>query len=41
MYEDGGMYQDGGGMNIGDEQEMSEPEIARLLAQGYQLEFID
>jgi hypothetical protein len=33
--------QDGGGVNIGDEQEMSDEEIQRLLAQGYQLEFID
>jgi hypothetical protein len=30
-----------GGMNIGDEQEMSDEEIQRLLAQGYKLEFLD
>jgi hypothetical protein len=31
----------GGGMNMGDETEMSEEEIQRLLAQGYKLEFLD
>ena len=33
--------QDGGEMSIGDEQELSDEEIERLIAQGYKLEFID
>ena len=33
--------QNGGGMNIGQETEMSDEEIQRLLAQGYKLEYLD
>jgi hypothetical protein len=33
--------QDGGEMSVGQETELSDEEIQRLLAQGYKLEFLD